>query len=124
MWSGMNRRKFPRADYKCLINIKRRGVSKSISAHTENIGAGGICVIIKERLDLFQDIAITLFLDDEKNPVKCSGQVVWVVKKRPEGQEAGCSYDTGIEFVKICEKSRERISKIIGAILKKQVPST
>ena len=50
MWNGINRRKFPRANYKCLITIKKRLTAKTISTHTENIGAGGICVLIKEDL--------------------------------------------------------------------------
>ena len=43
MWNGMNRRKFPRADYKCIITIKsKEEIPKVIATHTENIGMGGM----------------------------------------------------------------------------------
>lgn len=123
MWSGINRRKFPRANYKCLIDIKKRGSSKSISTHTENIGIGGICVIIKDNLGLFQGVNLEIFLEDEKTPIRCAGTAVWIVKKRPEKKEDSYSYDTGIEFVDLDDNQRERIAKIVDYILKKQIPS-
>ena len=59
MWNGINRRKFPRANYKCLITIRKRLTSKVLSTQTENIGAGGICVIIKEDLGLFSSLLVS-----------------------------------------------------------------
>ncbi len=76
MWSGINRRKFPRANYKCSIAITKKDSSKSISTHTENIGVGGICVIIKEDLGLFQGVNLELFLEDNETPIKSAATVV------------------------------------------------
>ncbi len=123
MWSGINRRKFPRANYKCLIYIKKKGSSKSISTHTENIGAGGICVLIKENLGLFKGVNLEIHLEDEETPIKCAGTAVWVVKKRPEKKQDPYSYDTGIEFVDLDDNQRERITKIVDYILKKEISS-
>lgn len=120
MWNGINRRKFPRASYKCLIVIKKRVTSKTISTQTENIGAGGICVIIKEDLGLFQGVDIELFLDDGKPPIKCGGTIVWVVKKTDPKQKGAHLYDTGVEFVDIRPEDRERTSDIVEKILKAQ----
>lgn len=119
MWDGINRRKFPRANYKCLIGIKRRLTSKTISTETENIGAGGICVIIKEDLGLFQGVDLELFLDEGKPPIKCGGTVVWVVKKSSP-KKTVYLYDTGIEFIDIRPEDREKISEIVEEILKAQ----
>jgi len=118
MWNGINRRKFPRAKYKCLIYIKKKGSSKSISTYTENIGAGGICVIIKDNLILFQGVNVELFLEQDDSPIKCAGTVVWVVKKRPEKREEDYCYDTGIEFVNIEERERKKVLNVVEAILK------
>jgi len=119
MWDGINRRKFPRAAYKCLITIRKRLTSKTISTETENIGAGGICIIIKEDLGLFQGVDVELFLDDNHPPIKSGGTVVWVVKK--SGTKKGAYlYDTGIEFIDIRPEDRERISEIVEEILKKE----
>lgn len=118
MWNGINRRKFPRGNYKCLITIKKRLTSKVIATQTENIGAGGICVIIKEDLGLFQGVDLELHLEDNRPPVKCGGTVVWVVKKSELKQKGGFLYDTGIEFIDIRPEDRERIPALVEEILK------
>ena len=118
MWNGINRRKFPRANYKCLISIKKRLNAKTISTQTENIGAGGICVLVKEDLGLFQGVDVELFLDENRPPIKCGGTVVWVVKK--SSTKKGITiYDTGVEFIDMRPEDREKISEIVEEILEK-----
>lgn len=119
MWDGINRRKFPRANYKCLISIKKRLNAKTISTQTENIGAGGICVLLKEDLGLFQGVDVELFLDENRPPVKCGGTVVWVVKKSSL-KKSGTIYDTGVEFIDMRPEDREKISELVEEILEKQ----
>jgi hypothetical protein len=116
MWDGINRRKFPRANYKCLISIKKRLTAKTISTQTENIGAGGICVLIKEDLGLFQGVDVELTLDESRPPVKCGGTVVWVVKKSSP-KKGPAIYDTVIEFIDLRQEDREKISEIVEEIL-------
>ena len=123
MWNGINRRKFPRASYKCLITIKKRLTAKTISTHTENIGAGGICVMIKEDLGLFQGVDLELFLEDTRPPIKCGGTVVWVVIKSEPKQKGSYIYDTGIEFIDARPEDRDRISEAVEKILKSQTKS-
>jgi c-di-GMP-binding flagellar brake protein YcgR len=118
MWNGINRRKFPRANYKCLISIKKRLNAKTISTHTENIGAGGICVLIKEDLGLFQGVDIELFFEEGKPPIRSGGTVVWVVKKTEPKQKGAFLYDTGIEFIDIRPEDREKITDLVEQILK------
>ena len=118
MWNGINRRRFPRATYDCLISIKKRLTAKTISTRTENIGAGGICVLLKEDLGLFQGVDIELFLGEPTPPIKCGGTVVWVVKKSEPKQKGSYLYDTGIEFIDIRPEDREKISDIVEDILK------
>ena len=117
MWNGINRRRFPRANYKCLITIKKRLTSKTISTETENIGAGGICVIIKEDLGLFQGVDVELNLNDTHPPIRCGGTVVWVVKKGEPSKKGSYLYDTGIEFIDMRPEDRERISEVVEEIL-------
>lgn len=120
MWNGINRRRFPRANYKCLIEIKRRQGAKTISTKTENIGAGGICVIIKQDLGLFQGVDLELFLEENQPAMKCGGTVVWVVKRGDQKQKDSFMYDTGIEFIDMRPEDREKISEIVEKILKQQ----
>ncbi|MFA6143053.1 MAG: PilZ domain-containing protein [Candidatus Omnitrophota bacterium] len=119
MWNGINRRKFPRANYKCLISIKKRLTSKTISTQTENIGAGGICVMIKEDLGLFQGVDLEIFLDESTPPVKCGGTIVWVVKKTSPKEKGAPLYDTGIEFIDIRPEDRDRITDVVENIMTK-----
>ena len=120
MWNGINRRKFPRASYKCLIAIRKRLTSKVISTMTENIGAGGICVVIKEDLGLFQGVDLELYINDSHPPIKCGGTVVWVVKKSSPKQKGVYLYDTGIEFIDIRPEDREKLFLLVEEILKKE----
>lgn len=114
MWNGINRRKFPRVHHKCTLHIKKNDSEKMILTTTENLGEGGICVVLKEDLGLFQGVNLELELNDgESSSVSCSGTVVWVIKKRiPERMHEMC-YDIGIEFVDMGDESKQRISKII-----------
>jgi len=120
MWNGINRRKFPRAKYECLITIKKRLNSKVLSTETENIGAGGICVIINEDIGLFQGVDLELQINDNKPPIKCGGTIVWVVKKTEPKQKGSYFFDTGIEFIDIRPEDRERITEVVENILKNQ----
>jgi len=120
MWNGINRRRFPRANYKCLISIKKRLTAKTISTNTENIGAGGICVLLKEDLGLFQGVDVELFIGETTPQIKCGGTLVWVVKKTDPKQKGSFYYDTGIEFIDIRPEDRDKISEIIDEILKER----
>ena len=120
MWDGIDRRRFPRAHYKCLIRIMKREKSRPIATYTENIGAGGLCVIVNENLGLFQGVSLELDLEDTAGSrIACTGTVVWVVRKREAGEKPKELYDTGIEFIDIKEEDRKRISVIVDGIIKK-----
>ena len=114
MWQGINRRKFPRAEYPCrIIVIKGTGKLK-LTTKTENIGAGGLCVVLAKELLRFEEVVIMLYLDDKPEPVQCHGRVVWVVRK------AGSGFDTGVEFLDLKDKDRLRIERLIEICQKEQ----
>ncbi|MBN1354134.1 MAG: PilZ domain-containing protein [Candidatus Omnitrophica bacterium] len=114
MWDGINRRKFPRVHYKCVIHIRTKDSAKSISTITENIGVGGICVIVNEDLGLFQGVSLEIDLENGMPAnIKCSGTVVWVVRKHDPSHRGAVLYDTGIEFVDIDRESADRINQIV-----------
>ena len=120
MWDGIDRRRFPRAHYKCLIYIKKKENSKPISVYTENIGAGGICVLVDENMGLFQGVKLELDLGDKSGErIACTGTVVWVVKQREPGGKTKELYDTGIEFIDIKEADRKLISSVVDGIIGK-----
>jgi hypothetical protein len=56
-WEGMDRRKFPRVMYPCMVKIiSSEGVQEAILTHTENIGQGGLCVTLKNGIKLFTSV--------------------------------------------------------------------
>ena len=118
MWDGINRRRFPRANYKCSITIKSSGEApKVIKTMTENIGIGGICVGLKEDLDLFKNVELEVALNDNDSPITCNGSIVWVVKKTGSKNKETMVYDTGIEFIDIKEAYKKRILALVEKIL-------
>ncbi|NQV04411.1 MAG: PilZ domain-containing protein [Candidatus Omnitrophica bacterium] len=115
MWGGINRRKFPRANYPCKITVKRKDHPDSLSTHTENIGIGGICVLLPKDLGIFAPVEIRLDLLDGSPSIECDGAIVWIVTRK---QEAQANYDTGIEFTNLKRKDTDRIVNVIDKVLK------
>ena len=117
MWQGINQRKFPRVSYKCLIRIKQDEKEELIDTFTENVGSGGICVVLDKDFGLFEKVDLEIFLTDTDDAIHCAGSIVWVVRKHAtSGQEAE-SFDTGIEFVDIKDKDIRRIETLVENIL-------
>ena len=118
VWAGMDRRKFPRANYKCLVTLRKKDGVQTFTTQTENIGAGGICVILPERLDIFSNVDLVITLAEGRPPIKTNGSVVWTVKScDPKKSKANC-YDTGIEFADLSKEHNLLIEKIVSELVK------
>ncbi len=114
MWSGINRRKFPRAEYPCKITLKTKDQPDAITSQTENIGIGGICVILPRDLGIFAPVEIQLDLLDGQPIVACDATIAWIVKSK---KDKNANYDTGIEFTNIKSEDENRIAFIVDKIL-------
>ncbi len=117
MWDGIDQRKFPRVNYKCRIRVSRDGKEEVIDTFTENIGAGGICVILDRDFGLFEEVALEIFLEDGDRPILCKGAIVWVVKRHPAVKTETVMYDTGVEFLDIADADRDRVDHLVQDIL-------
>ena len=117
MWEGIDKRKFPRVNYKCLIKVAENGHDEAFAAYTQNIGAGGICVLLDKSVELFKSAVLEITLPDSRDPVKCKGTVVWVIRRRDYRHSDQSEYDTGIEFTNISSEDRNRIATLVGDIL-------
>ena len=120
IWDGINQRRFPRVNYKCRILVSKEGREEIIDTVTENIGAGGICVVLEKEFSLFENVSLEVFLGEDVTPIRCKGTIVWVVKRHPANQQESYKYDTGIEFLDIMEEDRNRIADIVEDILKSE----
>ena len=110
MWNGINRRKFPRANYPCKITIQKKDSFDSISAQTENIGIGGICTMLPKDLGIFSPVELKVDLLDGQKTVECDGCIVWIIQRK-DNQEI--LFDTGIEFSNLKTEDRSRIEDIV-----------
>lgn len=118
-WDGLNRRRFPRGRYPCLISL-RHGPEEvdALLTHTENIGVGGVCVILKKDIKLFTLVEVELDLLDLGEHVKCQGKVVWAVRRKQSVEKKRKFYDIGIEFADLEEKETHRLEGIISHLAK------
>jgi len=114
MYDGLNKRRFARAHYCCIVHVLHEGGEDVIKTETENIGIGGIGVFLASELNLFTQVRVEIFLDDDQDKINCRGSVVWVLQRKDRPQK---DYYTGIEFIDITDDDRERIKKIVHKIL-------
>lgn len=111
MWQGIDQRRFPRGKYKCVVTVKQAGSTTPIASVTENIGVGGVCVLLEQGLDIFSVVQLEIVLEDGNPPMRMGGTVVWVVRRRE--LRKGPSFDTGVEFTDLSPEDRTRIQAII-----------
>lgn len=115
MWDGFNKRKFPRINVRCEVSVISDEKTKPFSALTENLGVGGVCVVLEESFKRFQECQVSVELEEGKPRMKCKGRVVWVV---PTSDAKGrkSQYDTGIEFVGLSVDEIKRVQDFLTTI--------
>ncbi len=118
-WDGLNRRRFPRVKYPCQVIVRNEQQNKEvILAHTENIGVGGVCAILKKGLPMFALVEVELDLLDFEDHVKCQGKVVWSVRRKSSEENKPMFYDIGIEFMDISDQDRARVETTVERLVK------
>lgn len=110
-WAGLNQRQFPRVNLRCDVLIHNR-FGGTVEAQTENLGQGGVCVILKQAIEKFSPVKLRLILKKETPPIECDGRIVWMVRSK-EPATGKVTYDTGIEFVGLAHPEQERISSFL-----------
>jgi len=117
-WDGLNRRKFPRVMYPCLVTIRHeKGEKQIILTHTENIGIGGICVILKNSIKMFAPVEVEMDMLDMDEHIVCPGRIVWSVRRKDFEQAKPSQYDIGIEFVDLLAANQKRIEVIVKKLV-------
>lgn len=109
-WAGLDQRVFPRIQARCDIDIHSFG--GPIKAQTQNVGIGGVCVILNRELEKLSKVRLKLALQRSEPPIECDGRIVWMVKSK-EPVSGKTSFDTGIEFVNLSLQEQERLSNFI-----------
>jgi Tfp pilus assembly protein PilZ len=121
------RRVFPRAYLKYKINIICEGTvilggpkDYIFHTYTENIGEGGIKVVLEKELKLGSLLKLELFITSKKMlPIECKGMVVWTKKINPQGTKPDL-FATGIKFIELSSSvGGQLITDIVNRYLDK-----
>lgn len=113
-WEGQERKKFPRAAFPCKIVIGH--AHKTVMTQTENIGKGGIKILLEEELEHSSIVALELDIVKGK-PIKCEGQIVWVRKIPYSTRSEVTIYSIGIMFTTISEEDRKYLKHFVEHLL-------
>jgi len=118
MWDGVDRRRFLRAEYPCLIKLSKKAIPiKAILTHTENISVGGVRVIIGKKVEVMAEVDLEIDLMDTLTNISSIGTINWV-KTAPSKRKGGpVRYDTGVQFIALKDEARRRIQKIVKHLL-------
>lgn len=120
VWEREDRRKFPRVMYPCMVKIKSPGhPPKDLLAHTENIGQGGLCVLLRQDLKLFTTVDTEIDLLDMEEHVRPQGKIVWVVRRKPDETLKPLFYSIGIEFTKVSKEDQDHLWRNLQQLIKK-----
>lgn len=111
-WSGLDQRAFPRLSARCDIAIHDRQFGQGLKAKTQNVGAGGVCVILDRALEKLSQVGLRLTLAESEKPIECDGRVVWMVRSK-EPASGKVSFDTGIEFLNLFPEDQTRLEHFI-----------
>ena len=114
MWDGFDKRKFPRVNLRCEVTLRGESQGQTLRTQTQNVGAGGVCILLERSLERFTPVSVRLELDPNLPWIESVGKVVWVVPSR-EGAAKRESFDTGIEFVGLDPGHQDLIRSYIEA---------
>ena len=113
MWDGFNKRKFPRLSLRCEITLYPETPSGPFVTATENVGAGGVCVMLDTALERFSRCRVRLDLGQKTPDLECEGKVVWIVPtKEPKSKTR---FDVGIEFEGLEPVQAEQLKHFLQA---------
>ena len=122
-WEGMDRRKFPRVIYPCMVKVLTTDASRApVLAHTENIGIGGLCVTLRSDLKLFTPVETEVDLLDVDEHIKTQGKVVWSVRRKATESTKPMFYDIGIEFTGMSKIDHARLQENLQLLINKGTP--
>ncbi|MDD5254522.1 MAG: PilZ domain-containing protein [Candidatus Omnitrophica bacterium] len=111
-----DRRAYPRANLDYGVDVCFDLRIFSVYSEIINISAGGVRVLIEEKVDVNTPVDIKLSPRGAE-PIRCKGEVVWL-NERPLGGLKRTVFDTGIRFTEIKTIDKERIRNAVDAAIR------
>jgi c-di-GMP-binding flagellar brake protein YcgR len=114
----MERREFSRINIACKISMALGDRLSEFSAHTENIGAGGMMIIMdaEKAPSVSTAVDLELFLWNMDQPIKCKGEIAWVNEISPQEIKPRI-FNVGIRFTEISDTDRDAIGRFVDGII-------
>lgn len=112
------RRKYPRLKDGVKVIYKRLGINGEYELLSSNLGGGGVCLPLKERIKPGSLLELGLRLPQDKEPFFCLVKVVWQAEQSEKGKDGQDYYETGVEFLRIDLNQRIRIIRYVLAPFK------
>jgi hypothetical protein len=114
MWDGVDRRRFGRAEYPCLITLRKTTPPpEAILTHTADVGIGGVRAIVSKKIEVKTEVDLELDLKDTLPTMLLKGVVnrVEAIPATRPGKPP--RYDIGIYFKELKDEDRHRIQNIV-----------
>jgi c-di-GMP-binding flagellar brake protein YcgR len=113
------RRVFPRLDASVDVeyNILEKEGKRKRRSVSKNISVGGICLIVYEKIDVGDILALKIHLTDVDYIIEVEGRVVWSSHFTMNSDRRD-RYDLGIEFVKISDSAQKILSQYVFRLIK------
>lgn len=113
MWDGFNKRKFPRISLDCQVSVSPQGKMKILNSKTENLGAGGVCLITSEEVSRFDRCHFKIEMPGSE-AIDGKGKVVWVIPRKV-AKDPQTTYDVGIEFTDFEGDGQKRLMQFLAS---------
>ena len=111
-----NQRKYPRANYPCSLTFWRKDWTQEvILANTANIGAGGLCVHLNQRISPGTKVEIKIEFAGQAEPFKCFGKVLRCQPSAVQGTKT--FFALAVEFEQLPEQQQIRLRGIVDGLI-------
>ncbi len=114
--SQSERRKYPRLSINVEVEytLLKRASLQLKSAQSKNISAGGICIILLEKLEVGTPLEFKFSLPGYDRIIKCEGRIAWLQEFLIGENNSISGYNAGVEFSNISEEDRNKINEYVA----------
>lgn len=112
------RRRFVRLETPVLVAFPSPGTMKTERSYTQDISESGIKFPTLVRLQIGQQLPLTLELPFSNHSMQATGEVMWI---REVSRLGAPQYEVGMRFQWIDDPDRQRLSRHLGSFFPSRV---
>ena len=111
IWTGEERRKDKRFSYSIPVLYVTPKSSKFKSSKSQDVSAGGILLVLPEKLSTGTQLELEFNLAEEEKPFRVLGEVIWMSEIPSEDDQR--LFQTGFRFVWMDKGESERLRQFL-----------